>query len=177
MTLTGADVVTAGQGRFDDVVEAGRVLDRVWEAVRSYCGWHIAPVLEGVELVVDGTGRRTLQLPSLRVVNVVAVAEDGVELDPTSFTWSRAGMLRKRVGCWTSEFQGIVATVDHGRDAAPDVEGVVLQTAVRAMTAPGGQIGLRVGQIDERWATTVGGFGFFASDFEILDNHRITGSG
>lgn len=174
MTLTGASVVKAGQGRFDDEQEAGEVLARVWSAVRGYCGWHITAEA-GVELEVDGSGAKVLQLPTLALSDVKSVIEDGVELAPSSYSWSRTGVLRKRVGCWTPEYRGVVAVVDHGYDELEDVEGVVLQTAVRSLIAPGGQVGLRVGQIDERFATTVGGFGFFTSDYAVLDKYLLPG--
>lgn len=180
MALTATDVINAGQGRFDDEVLAGDTLRRVWGAVRGYCEWSITAET-GVVLELDGSGTRALQLPTLALSSVASVTEDGVELDAGAFTWSKSGILRKRVGCWTSEYRGVVATVDHGfadeSEPVSAVEGVVLQVCIRAMTAPAGQVGLRVGQVDERFATTVGGFGFFASEFEVLDKYVIPGSG
>lgn len=172
MALTGADVIKAGQGRFDDEEEAADTLERVWDAVRSYCGWAIAPVQSGVDLEVDGSGGKNLQLPTLALSAVASVTEDGVELDAGAYSWSRSGILRKRIGCWTSEYRGVVATVDHGLASSPAVEGVVLQAAVRALTTPAGQVGIRVGQVDEKF-----GASFLVSDYAVLDAFVIPGSG
>jgi hypothetical protein len=177
VAVTGADVIAAGGGRFDDEALADEKVAQVWAAVRSYCGWHISPVVRGVELTVDGSGCRDLQIPTLRLLDVLSVREEGAALDSSRYMWSEDGTLRKRVGCWSSEWRGVEVVVDHGIESVPDVDGVVLEVAARAMIAPAGQIGLRVGQVDERFASSVGGFAFLATDYAKLDPYLIPGSG
>ncbi|WP_052060173.1 hypothetical protein [Rhodococcoides fascians] len=173
MAVTGADVIKAGAGRFDDEELADEKVAQVWDAVRSYCEWHISPVLERVELTVDGSGSPILQVPTLRLLAVHSVREEGEPVDPSRFMWSADGTLKKRVGCWTSEWRGVELVVDHGLEDVPALDGVVLEVATRAMTAPAGQIGLRVGQVDERFGATVGGFAFLATDYAKLDKYVV----
>lgn len=173
MAVTGADVIKAGQGRFDDEELADEKVVQVWDAVRSYCEWHIAPVMENDELTVDGSGSPILQVPTLRLLAVHSVIEAGEPVDPSRFMWSADGSLRKRVGCWTSEWRGVELVVDHGLAEVPAVDAVVLQVATRAMVAPAGQIGLRVGMVDERFGSTVGGFAFLESDYAVLDKYVV----
>ena len=45
------------------------------EAVRSYCGWHIAPAVEET-VTLDGSGGRHLLLPSLHVTEVSEIVAD-----------------------------------------------------------------------------------------------------
>lgn len=94
------------------------------EAVRGYCGWHIAPSVTQ-KVTLDGPGGRLLLLPSLHVTEVVTVVNDGaVVTDPE---WSASGMIR---GCWSSRFRGIEVTFTHGFNPVPqDLLEVVTQMA------------------------------------------------
>lgn len=67
------------------------------DAVRAWCGWHIAPSqTETVEVEVDGG--RVVLLPSLKVTAVSEVRnEDGDVVDPTSYKWRSNGVVR---GYW-----------------------------------------------------------------------------
>jgi hypothetical protein len=90
----------------------------VWASVvaevRAFCGWHIAPeVTETVTL--DGPGSSLVVLPTLRLVDLVSITDDGVEVvDPE---WSRSGMVRRY--CWTRKFRGVVAEMTHGFEEWP----------------------------------------------------------
>ena len=73
--------------------------DRLAQAeamVRAWCGWHIAPERDEV-LTLDGPGGAHLTLPSLHVVDVASVVENGELLDPANglYTWSAAGIITK----------------------------------------------------------------------------------
>lgn len=81
--------------------------------IRSYCGWHIAPVVVQ-EIVLDGPGGTLLSLPTLRLVDVEFVENDGRPV--TDPQWSGDGMIR---GHWSDRFRGIRARIRHGYDECP----------------------------------------------------------
>jgi hypothetical protein len=86
----------------------------VFAEIRSHCGWHIAP--EVTETVtVDGPGTSVVVLPTLRLVDVVSITNDGTEV--TDPEWSRAGTVRYY--CWTWKYRGVVAEITHGYDEWP----------------------------------------------------------
>lgn len=62
-------------------------------AVRVFCGWHIAPeATETVKLLGEGTS--VIILPSLKVTGVTSVKINGVETD--NYTWDERGLLYLR---------------------------------------------------------------------------------
>jgi hypothetical protein len=82
--------------------------------VRAFCGWHIAP--EVTETITrDGTGSSVLVLPTLRLVDVVSITNDGTAV--TDPEWSVSGMVRAY--CWTWKLRGIVAEITHGFEEWP----------------------------------------------------------
>ena len=85
------------------------------EAVRRYCGWHIAPAVSET-LTLDGPGGTLLRLPSARVTAVASVTNDGTAIDDPE--WSAHGMIRAH--CWTEKFRGVVVELTHGYDQCPD---------------------------------------------------------
>lgn len=146
---------------------------------RRYCGWHIWPA-RTEEMIVDGSGSRTLQLPTLRLVDVESVAEerggddDPVTLGGREFSWSAAGILRKRAGVWTREFRGVTATVEHGFDEVPELVGVLAKATIRELGSPDGQRLARVGEISyQSMPSSPGGAALFAGEYEVLDAYRL----
>ncbi|MBF4628898.1 hypothetical protein [Curtobacterium flaccumfaciens] len=115
-------------------------LDAAQGAVRRYCGWHVAPVItETIRL--DGTGQRTLLVPSGRLIAVTAATSDGRDV-LSQVTVSGRGMLELRDGgLWSSALGGIIITIEHGYpvEEVPDVSGVIATAASRG-GGPGGQI-------------------------------------
>lgn len=83
--------------------------------VRGYCGWHIAPVVTE-DIVLDGPGGPVVALPTLRLVDLVSITDDGSAV--TDPEWSRSGIVRRYH--WTHKYRGITATIEHGYDAWPD---------------------------------------------------------
>ena len=157
---------------------------------RRYCRWHVWP-RRTEEIVVDGSGAEVLQLPSLRVAAIESVTEapswrgSSPAADPVvlaegrDFTWSAAGMLRKRSGRWTAEFRGVTVSLTHGFDAeeVSDLLGVVAQAAVRSANLAGGEIA-RVGSIGFQstpGAAAAGGSAFLQSEYAVLDQFRLNG--
>lgn len=167
----------------EDSADSAATVRRILGWVRSYCGWHVVGEITET-LTVDGTGARTVHLPTLRVVDVASVAEvtwsgqelvDTVRSSPVDFTWSAHGVLEKRTGCWTRERRGIKATLTHGFAAADDLIGVVIAAAVRHTGSPDGNALARVGEISYQssGAGAAGGSAFLMSEYAILDHYRL----
>ena len=142
-----------------------------WEAalaaVRAYCGWHVAPVITST-VTLDGPSGGLLMLPSLRVVNVGEVLNDGALVD--SPEWSEAGMIRGR---WTSKFRGVQVTFDHGYEDFPgEVVGVLIEAASRGV---GGSFIGQVGQVrfSAGASGTPGSASFMLEQKSVLDRYTI----
>lgn len=146
-------------------------LDAANQAVRSYCGWHVAPVItETVRL--DGDGRHTLLLPTGRLLRVDAVTNDGVDVldlvDP-----STKGMLEIRGRRWSDRLGGIVVTITHGHDQAPDLAGVIATAAARGATT-GLNAGIAQQAVGPASVRYVDSIPLLQSEKDILDPYRIT---
>ncbi|WP_207769124.1 hypothetical protein [Mycobacteroides abscessus] len=96
------------------------LLDAALAAARRYCGWSVSPVQTGVRITVDGPGGRVLSLPTLHLIAVTAISENGVPWDTTKIDVSQeAGTLEKFPhGVWTSRKGGISVTMTHGHTEA-----------------------------------------------------------
>jgi hypothetical protein len=148
--------------------------------VRAYCGWHIAPVRTD-NLTLDGPGGPLLVLPTLRVVSVASVAENGTTLGPEGYAWSAAGVLRRTSSSlswsswrgWTDALRGIAVSLTHGYDAMPlDVTAVIERLAARGMET---QLYSQVGAV--AYATGEDGLPATGSltslDRMVLDRYRL----
>lgn len=65
------------------------------EIIRGYCQWHIAPsitVTDNVPIQPDGT----IMLPTLWLTGVASISIGGIELDPSTYWWHRAGYIHRR---------------------------------------------------------------------------------
>ncbi|WP_341266968.1 hypothetical protein [Gordonia malaquae] len=100
------------------------LIGTVCEAIRGWCGWHIAPSYSE-KVVVDNVGNKVVHLPTMHLTDVEKVEDyDGHELSGIRF--SQDGMLHREAG-WPKGFQAISASVTHGLDSAPaDVIAVVV---------------------------------------------------
>lgn len=118
-------------------------MDAAWwrkaaqEAIRRYCGWHVAPnITETIK--VDAYGGRTLLLPSKHVtaLNHVTVADVDIT---DQCTWSEGGLIVLRAGVWPDEPRAVTVDLTHGwdPDEVPDVQQLILQIARRAKSQPG----------------------------------------
>lgn len=179
--LSGGSVTADSPGLDEQLAAAAR-----W--VRQYCGWHIWPERSD-HLVIDGSGVRNLQLPSMYVTAVESVSEvpdwhsGDLDDEPVAlverrdFTWSRSGLLRKRHGCWTREFRGVTVELTHGYPAAEvsDLLSVVAKAAVRGVGLAAGEIA-RVGGISFQstpGAAAAGGSAFLGPEYAVLDHYRL----
>lgn len=119
MAELGLDDVRRFAGdRLDDTDDAvlQELLDAALAAARRYCGWPVSPVVADEDVVVDGPGGRVLSLPTLNLIEVTAVVEDGVTLDVSKLDVSRRkGTVRKYPwGCWSHRDGAIAVTMTHG---------------------------------------------------------------
>lgn len=149
-------------------------LDAATAAVRSYCGWHVLPVVTEA-LTLDGTGGQVLQLPSKKVVSVTEVTNDGQSVEAD---WSEAGLLRRKDGgVWSARYGGVTLTIEHGHEAAAEVAGVVAGIASRAAMNPGGNVvNQRAGSQSFTLATaggSVASIPLLATEKELLEPYRL----
>jgi hypothetical protein len=112
--LAGSDLAAFTNDRIegdiaDDVVAAALV------AARRYCGWRVSPVATE-EIVVDGPGGRVLSLPTLNLLAVTEMTEDGRAVDVAKLDISRRkGTVEKHpFGYWTCRHGGITVKIMHG---------------------------------------------------------------
>lgn len=150
--------------------------------VRAHCRWHVTPIENNVTMTLDGpgqwgglsvglgglyfaggsymtgvlrrarTGSDTLFLPTKRLISILSISENGVELDLSSVAFSQTGeVVKTNNELWTPSVAGsngtlsggIQVTFTHGYDtvAAADWRRVVLAIAdrtsmVRGLTGP-----------------------------------------
>lgn len=100
-------------------------------AVRRFCGWHVAPVIVET-LTLDGSGGSDLLLPSLHVVQLTAVMNDGIDVT-TQVDTSHAGLLRLTSGTWTNRLGRVTVTLEHGHNLedVPEVAAIIAGVAKR----------------------------------------------
>ena len=145
-------------------------------AARSYCGWHVTPE-DVTEAVLDGPGGTLLALPTLHLVDLESITEDGVALDLSTLEWSPTGVVRKKSGMtWTRALGGITVSMNHGYSAADDFDQAVsmiadtLESTIRddaALTSK------KVGDVEYQWAVSLStGIGPASG---ILDKYKLPG--
>ena len=192
LDVVAVETFTQGRlGRDDD--ETQRQLDAALAAVRNYCGWHVTPVLTNEQITLDGPGGPTLMLPTLALSEITALTEDGVELDVTTLSWSKRGMVAKKRytpvpvsnfnlahhyfrpwNFWSECFGGITATITHGFATAPDLEAVVLAAIDRGGFAAGDTTELKaVGPFQYDTSGLAAGAIFSDAEMAILDRYRL----
>jgi hypothetical protein len=153
------------------------IVRQAQQAVRSYCGWHIAPVFTET-LKLDGEGGKLLFLPSLKIVNIIAITTAGVAVLPDDVDDSEAGYLELYRGCWAPRAGKTLVTLEHGYEEAPaDVVGVVAQVAARAIDSPAGRTREQAGGVNVGFAFTgagvSGGLALLEHEKAILDKYRV----
>lgn len=140
-------------------------------AVRGYCRWHVAPVIEET-ITVDGSGGEVLQLPSMRVVDVIEVKVSGAPVPADQFSWSAAGLLELHGKRFPKRYRSVEVTFQHGFDAAPDLSGIASQVARFALASPMGRTREQAGQIAVSWGTAQG-MAWSESMLEMMKPYRL----
>ena len=156
--------------------------DQAVAFVQTYCGWHIAPELDET-LTLDGPGGWALTLPSLHVVSIASVTENGTALvEDSDYTWSESGIIRRRCwandpevwapGWWSCEYRSIVVELTHGYpDWPPELAAVIGTISDRLKDNPTGLEQITVGPFSEKYAT--GGAALSAGEHFVLDAYRL----
>jgi hypothetical protein len=130
--LTTADVDSYTSGRLaSGDAETGRLLATALAAARKFCGWRVTPpALES--FVLDGPGGTGLNLPTMQLVSVASLTEEGVTVDPTTLRFSPLGRLTKKMGGhWSRQDGAISIAIFHGFTVAPDFDQAVLEIVDR----------------------------------------------
>lgn len=145
--------------------------------VRRYCGWHLAPVITE-DLVLDGSGTRTLFLRTLKLRNVVSAEVSGVPVDVSTLEWSEAGFLRAP-GVFPDRLRSVKLTVEHGFYMLPDVEQIIRDVAGRANASQSYVVREQAGQVSVSASMVASGVagGVVLMDHErrLLDAYRLPG--
>lgn len=120
-----------------DAYTAQLMIDGTCAAVTEYCGWHIAPVVTET-VTVDGTGTLIQTLPTLNLLSLDSVDENGLHLDVDRIDWSANGIMEKRSGAWwTGRRRGVIADISHGYEVTPSwVTTLICAAAGRAFVSP-----------------------------------------
>ena len=147
------------------------------QAIRDYCGWHVAPVIE-TTLTLDGTGTDTVLLPSRRVIDVLSVKALGVELEAAAYEWSSDGLLRRRRGCWPDRYRALTVELEHGFEDASILATVVDSIVARIRMDPSGMLasqsaGTQRVSFGGRLASGGGGVGLLGTEKELLAPYKL----
>lgn len=121
---------------------------------RRYCGWPVT-LVEDDEMVLDGPGSPVLFLPTLKVVELVSVTENGVEVDVDTLSVSADGRVRKKDRtCWSGDYSSIEVVVTHGYAEAPDFDRAVRLIALDIANGreDSALIRKRVDDVDYQWS-------------------------
>lgn len=151
------------------------VLSAVSEAVRGYCGWHVAP---NTLCTWNGDADGVLgRLPARMVTAVSAVSVNGTELSSEEYDWRRSGLIRLRQPVGDDWGQPLHVEFYAGTDPAA-LAGIVAQVATNALVAPAGVRSEQAGDVSISYNTTTaeggtGGVRLLASDKEQLDQFRL----
>lgn len=142
-------------------------------AVRSYCGWHVAPS-KAETVTVWGDGAAVLLVPSLHVTEVAEVRVDGKVVD--GYTWRVHGALHGR--CLRGRVE---VDMTHGfpadSPAGEVLRSTILAVAARAIASPSGVVRAQVGQISETYSQTgfnqAGGVALLDGEMATLDRYKL----
>lgn len=153
------EAYTKGKLKADDL----RVQDAVAavsRAIRRRAGWHIYPVVSAHTVVLDGNGGTVLALPTLQLVNLISITDNGLVLDPVAdLHISRAtGLVKKRSGAhWSHHYGAITAVMDHGEEEVPDLANLCVKLAARGLASPMGATREQAGALSVNWSMVTQG--------------------
>lgn len=143
------------------------------DAVRDYCGWHIAPVITQT-IRPRITNGRDLILPTLLLLDVTAATSDGTAVTITE--WDDAGIVRAPSGYpWSTALRGVEVTFSHGYDVCPPaLEGAIKSMAARGVTSIGVSR-TQVGQVSRQYlaGASEGALAPTPGELAIIRRYRI----
>lgn len=144
------------------------------QAVRNYCGWHVAPVVTETVTARPAVAG-VIYLPTLKLVDLLSVTVSGTALTADELAeveWSEDGMLR-RPGGWPKKWRSVVVTISHGYDDASDAAQLIRDVAERQQIITNGIIGVAVGNRQSRFAAEAGRLHLTPSQKDLLDKYRL----
>jgi hypothetical protein len=116
--LAPSDVEQFTGGRISAAsTETQRMLDAALTVARQDVRWLVSPVITGDVITLNGTGDTRLRLPTKQVINIDAITNDGVALDPATdvtLDCETPNLLHINAGRWSNKVNGVVVTMDHG---------------------------------------------------------------
>ena len=131
-----------------------------WGIIRAYARWHICPIITET-LTLDATGTRTINLPTLRLLEVERLEYAGQEIDPAGFEFSDAGLIRIGKTALPSRLGGIKVTIRHGYDPTECMEIFQIAEALNRRMQTGiatqGVVQQTTGPFSMRYGTLTGG--------------------
>ncbi|MCI1934718.1 MAG: hypothetical protein LKJ31_06420 [Atopobiaceae bacterium] len=135
---TGDDLVTVSGGRWKADARSAQALLSASATIRSYCGWHIAPLLS-CEAQISPRGC-FISLPALQVASIDSVVEEGTTLvEGADWDWSKNGLIHRIGHAWKRGLATVVVNYEAGFDDVPDdVLAVCFQMAQRLLAVPFG---------------------------------------
>lgn len=124
-------------------------------AVRRHCGWNLTEETVTDQVIVPQGD--TLILPTLHLT-ALAVTHSGTVLTVgTGFTWTSSGIVKNPAGPWSTLWEAVVSTYTHGfpagHSALDDLKDIVGSAVARRIGNPDILASLRVGGIEETYAT------------------------
>lgn len=130
--ITPEQFSAATGGRYDGDERVAPAIAAASAAIRSFCGWHVAPALD-CSITLDGEAG-DLWLPTCALNSVEAATVNGTEVDVAGF--NRRGRVRLAGGsCWRGGLGNVTVDYNAGFDAnvAPDLVSIVAQRVVAAV--------------------------------------------
>jgi len=174
--LAPADVQRYTSGRLAaDNPETQRLLSAGLAAARRFCGWHVAPVKQNQEVTLDGPGGKLLVLPTLALVELTSVEEDGVALDvDNDLRVSPRGLVQKRSGgLWCRHYGAVQVTMTHGYEEAPGFNAAVLSFVDRSSLAPSGGRANVIGPFQYPVEAMAAASAFSTVERSLLEQYRL----
>lgn len=113
-----------GNQRAESAVEAAS------QAIRNYCGWHVAPSLTCTAHPAGGAV--VTKLPAGYVASITSISENGTTLESGAYEWRKDGLLKRAFpNVWTDKWDGIevVYSAGYSADAVPDLAEAVCAIA------------------------------------------------
>ena len=172
--LASINVEDYSRGRLDrDDPETTRLLAAGLSAARQFCGWHVTPVRTDTGIELDGPGGRILALPTLKLIDLAAVTENGVQIDIADLHVSKRGLVSKKGGLWAANYGAITVTMTHGIEDAADFNAAVLSFIDRASLAATGGRARVIGPFQYDTDAMVAGSAFSDVERALLEQYRL----
>lgn len=158
--LTPADVEQYTKGRLlASDPNTQRMLDAALDRARRFCGWHVTPV-KTETITLPGSGFDFIVLPTLKVVSIDSITEDGATIDQADvemFTGEPGILYKKRCRRWCGTVE---ITYSHGytaTEAAAFREAVLQLIDITSLSIGTGASGpltdIEVDDVHYQWAT------------------------